>query len=189
MIEGFFFGGSTPEGFSTQIAEHIGGREYYTYILKGGPGTGKSRMMKRIAERFGETERVTRFYCPADPDSLDAVMLHESKVIVVDGTPPHVFEPRFPGVCQEIVDLGRCWDKAVLRENREKIIEAGELNRSMMAAAADYCRALGRICDDTRARAGGFADRQRIEEAAKRFCGDLVKDREGRVGRGKGIIR
>ena len=39
MIERFFFGGITPKGFSTQLTQMISGKEYYTYILKGGPGT------------------------------------------------------------------------------------------------------------------------------------------------------
>ena len=189
MIENFFYGGVTPDGYATQLAQLINGKEYYTYILKGGPGTGKSRMMEKIAKRYEETENVTCFYCSADPDSLDAVMLHTSKVIVVDGTPPHVSEPRFPGVCQEIVDLGQYWDKAVLKENREKIIRASELNKSMLAGAANYNRALGLIVDDTYACAEGFADRKRIEEAARSFCERLFQDRERKAGRGKQTLR
>lgn len=188
MIHNFFFGGVTPNGFSTQIAQIINGKEYYTYILKGGPGTGKSRMMKTIAERCAKDEDVTCYYCSADPDSLDAVMMHTSKVLVVDGTPPHVSEPRFPGVCQEIVALGQYWDKAVLQGNREKIIKATELNKSMMAGAANYSRALGLICDDTYACAEGFADRKRIEEAAWGFCEGLFENLERRNGRGRQSI-
>ena len=189
MINNFFFGGITPSGFSTQLAQIINGKEYYTYILKGGPGTGKSRMMKKIAERFAKDEDVTCFYCSADPDSLDAVMMHTSKVLVVDGTPPHVSEPRFPGLCQEIVALGQYWDKSILEENREKIIKATELNKSMLASASNYNKALGLICDDTYTCAEGFADRKRIEEAARSFCESLFENLEKRTGRGIQSIR
>ena len=189
MMEHFFFGGVTPNGFSTQLTQLINSKEYYTYILKGGPGTGKSQMMKKIAERFSKKENVTCFYCSSDPESLDAVMLHTSKVIIVDGTPPHVSEPRFPGVCQEIVDLGQCWDKAVLKENRERIIKANELNKSMMAAAENYNKALGLICDDTYTCAERFVDKRRIEEAAQGLCDNLFKNRETRTSRGRQAIR
>ena len=189
MIEEFFFGGVTPNGFSTQLTQVINGKEYYTYILKGGPGTGKSQMMKRIAARFENRENVSCFYCSSDPDSLDAVMLHASKVIVVDGTPPHVSEPRFPGVCQEIVHLGQCWNKAVLKENGDKIIKATELNKSLMAGATNYNKALGLICDDTYACAERLADRRRIEEAAQRFCDTLCENRERKTSGGKQTIR
>ena len=189
MIDRFFFGGVTPNGFSTQLMPSITGKEYYTYILKGGPGTGKSQMMKRIAERFARSEDVTCFYCSSDPDSLDAVMMHASKAIIVDGTPPHVSEPRFPGVCQEIVNLGQYWDKSVLQENSELIIKASELNKSMMASVASYNKALGLICDDTYACAEGCADGQRIEGAARSLCDDLLQNHERRTGRGKQAIR
>ena len=189
MTEKYFFGGVTPNGFSTQLSEIISSKEYYTYILKGGPGTGKSQMMKKAAERFAENEDVTCFYCSSDPDSLDAVMMHTSKVIIVDGTPPHVSEPRFPGVCQEIVDLGKYWDKAVLNENRESIIKATELNKSMLAGAANYCKALGLICDDTYTCAKAFADRRSIEEAVRSFCGSLPVNPDRKNGRGEQIIR
>ena len=189
MINSFFFGGVAPGGFSTQLTQIINGKEYYTYILKGGPGTGKSQMMKKIADRFAKDEDVTCFYCSADPDSLDAVMMHTSKVLVVDGTPPHVSEPRFPGVCQEIVGLGQYWDKAVLEKNREKIIKATELNKSMMAGASNYNKALGLICDDTYTCAEGFADRKRIEEAACSFCDSLFENLERKTGRGRQSIR
>ena len=188
-MEKYFFGGVTPEGFSTELTKVAGSKEYYTYILKGGPGTGKSRMMKKIAGRFEKDEKVTCFYCSSNPDSLDAVLMHESKVIVVDGTPPHVFEPQLPGICQEIVDLGQFWDKAILEENRERIIEASELNRSLMAGAASYCKALGMICDDTYSCGERSADRKMIAEAASCLCDSLLKNHERKKSRGEQIKR
>ena len=116
-------------------------------------------------------------------------MMHTSKVLVVDGTLPHVSEPRFPSVCQEIVGLGQYWDKAVLEKNREKIIKATELNKSMMAGASNYNKALGLICDDTYTCAEGFADRKRIEEAAWSFCDSLFENLERKTGRGRQSIR
>lgn len=189
MMEKYFFGGVTPNGFSTQLTPIINGKEFYTYILKGGPGTGKSQMMKKIAERFAKSENVTCFYCSSDPDSLDAVMLHSSKVIVVDGTPPHVSEPRFPGVCQEIVDLGKFWDMAFLKKNRVKIIEAIELNSSIMAGAANHNKALGLICDDTYLCAERFVDRQRIEEAARNLFETLLTKHDRKIPIGRKTIR
>ena len=189
MTERFFFGGMAPSGFSTQFRQIAGSKEYYTYILKGGPGTGKSQMMKKIAERFADSENVARFYCSSDPDSLDAVMLHSSKVVVLDGTPPHVFEPQFPGIHQEIVDLGQCWDKAALGENGEAIVKTSELYKSTMSGAVAYSKALGLICDDTYACAERFVDKQGIEEAARVLCENLFENRERRTSCGKRTIR
>ena len=189
MINTFFFGGAAPTGYSTQLAPIICGKEYYTYILKGGPGTGKSQLMKKIAERFAKREQVTAFCCSFDPDSLDAVMLHSSRVVIVDGTPPHLQEPVFPGVCQEIVDLGMYWDKAVLQDKREKILEASERYRSIMTGAASQNKALGLLCDDVYLCAEGLVDRKKIEEAARSFCDRLLNKTDRREGRGKQTIR
>lgn len=40
MIESFF-GGVTPNGFSTQLTQMVNGKEYYTYIPKGWPRNGE----------------------------------------------------------------------------------------------------------------------------------------------------
>lgn len=69
----------TQNGFSTEFGKIMADKEYFTFILKGGAGTGKSSLMKKIAAEFEPTEDVTRFYCSSDPASLDAIVLHTSK--------------------------------------------------------------------------------------------------------------
>ena len=71
MAEKFFLGGVTPSGFSTQLTELVCSRQYFTYILKGGAGTGKSSLMNRIfpelkletneiSEKLGRGKHTTR---------------------------------------------------------------------------------------------------------------------------------
>ena len=187
MAEKFFLGGVTPSGFSTQLTELVCSRQYFTYILKGGAGTGKSSLMKKLADRFEQTENVTRYYCSSDPDSLDAVVLHSSKAVIVDGTAPHVFDPKYPGVCQKIVDLGFYWNDAMLKADREKIIAACRLNKSLMSSAANCNKALGNICTDIYSCAGEFLDEHKLESFAERFCRKLFGRSRG--NRGKQSIR
>ncbi len=177
----------SPNGFSTQLSEYVNSKTYFTYILKGGAGTGKSSLMKKIADRYEEKENVTRYYCSSDPDSLDAAVLHSSKTVIVDGTAPHVFDPAFPGACQKIVNLGYYWNDAMLRENKERIIRASEQNRSLMSAAAEYSAALGRICTDTLHCAQSSIDRSKLEGFAQRLCKKLFGKKHGQ--RGKRSIR
>ena len=49
MNNTFFLGSSGTSGFKTDFGKIINKPGYYTYILKGGPGTGKSTLMKKIA--------------------------------------------------------------------------------------------------------------------------------------------
>ena len=86
----YFLGGNTPTGFYSlyhQLSEPE--RLRALYIIKGGPGSGKSTLMRRVerhAQAAGlETEQVL---CSGDPDSLDAVMIPGLGAALVDGTAP-----------------------------------------------------------------------------------------------------
>ncbi len=117
------------------------------YILKGGPGTGKSRFMRDAAERatsLGMT--VERYNCSSDPDSLDAVVLG-GKYAILDGTPPHSVEPSLPGAREEIVNLGAFWDAKKLGESREKIKELSEGKSESYARAYKYLSAYKNVRD------------------------------------------
>ena len=59
MSEKYFLGSMTPGGFVTQFGEYVNSDSFYTYVLKGAAGTGKSSLMKKIADRFEESENVT----------------------------------------------------------------------------------------------------------------------------------
>ena len=76
-------------------------------------GTGKSTLLKKIAKEFCEIDDVCIYYCSSDPNSLDAVILKKAKVIIVDGTAPHTFDPVYPGVSQiiRITSYNVCYTK------------------------------------------------------------------------------
>ena len=91
----YFLGANSPAGFYS-LYDHLLPPEQARaiYILKGGPGCGKSTLMRKIgvwAEEAGlETEYIL---CSGDPDSLDALILPSKAVAIVDGTAPHVVVP------------------------------------------------------------------------------------------------
>jgi uncharacterized NAD-dependent epimerase/dehydratase family protein len=96
MIKGrirhMFPGGNTSRGFFS----------YYDYILKqedaarifvikGGPGVGKSTFMKKIAmEMVDRGYDVEFMHCSSDNNSLDGVVIPAVRVAFLDGTAPHV---------------------------------------------------------------------------------------------------
>lgn len=51
------------------------------------------------------------FYCSSDTDSLDGIASPSLKVAAIDGTAPHVIEPDYPGVYDEIINLEDFWDE------------------------------------------------------------------------------
>ncbi|MBR1739539.1 MAG: ATPase [Ruminococcus sp.] len=182
MAEKYFLGAMTRGGFSTEFGRIIGQEGYYTYILKGGPGTGKSSLMRRVAEHFEEEENVVRFFCSSDPESLDAVVLEGHKAIIVDGTSPHVFDPVYPGCSQRIVDLGENWDGQKLQENAEGIKAFTDKNRSLHERVKRYQTALSSVCGDTFSLAAGCVDEKKLGAFLQRFYKKIL----GKKGSGSG---
>ena len=96
----YYLGANAPTGFYSlysQLIDPEGARD--VRILKGGPGCGKSTLMRQVGaamEAAGLTVEYIR--CSGDPDSLDAVVVPALGAAVVDGTAPHVVEPRYPGL-------------------------------------------------------------------------------------------
>ena len=118
-----FLGANTPHGFVSLFDElYDPYKDHNLHIIKGGPGCGKSTLMKKIAataEAHGfDTERV---HCSSDPSSLDAVAVPALSLFVCDGTAPHVVEPRFPGACENIINLGAYWDEKKLHDTADEI--------------------------------------------------------------------
>ena len=126
----YFYASNTSQGFiSCFDSLYEKTPEMKMYILKGGPGTGKSSLMKKfvsVAERFDED--VILVPCSSDPDSLDAVIIPNKKICIADGTSPHILEPKFPGVVEEIINLGDCWDSKKLKANGREIIKLTKSN-------------------------------------------------------------
>ena len=88
----FFLGANTPQGFVSrfeQLSDADAG--WRTFVIKGGPGCGKSSMMKKIAEKLMESQNnIELIHCSSDADSLDGVIIPGLKVSIADGTMPHV---------------------------------------------------------------------------------------------------
>lgn len=112
----YFLGANSPTGFYSLYPELIQPERARTiYILKGGPGCGKSTLMRRVGARMEEEGLDTEYIlCSGDPDSLDALLLPQLGVALVDGTAPHVVEPKYPGVVDRYVNMGDCYEQGGL---------------------------------------------------------------------------
>ena len=89
----FFLGANSSDGFVSRFesAYSPDGR-WRCYIIKGGPGTGKSTFIRRIISAMAEQgEKIEIIPCSSDPSSLDAAIFPDKKIAVFDGTAPHVW--------------------------------------------------------------------------------------------------
>lgn len=149
----YFAASNTERGFLSYFSEIFRERAERCYIIKGGPGTGKSRLMREMGEA-AETEGygVEYYYCSSDPDSLDGIFAERGvdSFAVLDGTAPHSEDLVSPGCVDNIIDLGRFWDPRILREKRREIGALGEKKKEAYCSAYRALSAYGafmRIAD------------------------------------------
>ena len=116
-----------------------------TYILKGGPGTGKSSFMKKVGEYFSKKGfTIEYFFCSSDSDSLDGVRIVEKNVAIVDGTAPHVTEATIPGVKEKIVNLGS-FINGKIKKHKDTIEDLLAKKSACFSVAYAYLKTLGEL--------------------------------------------
>lgn len=144
----YFAGGNTARGFYSLFDSNLEDLDRI-FILKGGPGTGKSTLMKSVGNEWFEKGYDIEFlHCSSDPDSVDGVIIPTLKFGIVDGTAPHVIEPKLPGAVEEYVNLGEAWDSKGLASRKEEIKDLSrQVSESFQNAYQTYAEAL-RVHDE-----------------------------------------
>lgn len=124
MKEKYFAASNSSEGFCSYYDEVFNPEKLYKiYVIKGGSGTGKAFFMKEIAKAAELNGFSVRYiYCSSDAQSLDGIIINEQKMAVLDGTAPHVYEPKYIGAVEVFVNLAEFLDERILTASR-KIIE------------------------------------------------------------------
>lgn len=173
-----FLAANSAKGFVSYFKECYSADDgWKAYIIKGGPGTGKSSMMKSLAAYFADKgEGVELCACSSDPDSLDAVIFFDRKVVIMDGTSPHTVDPSFPGVCETIVNLSDCWDDAKLQEGREEILKLTRENKAHHARASRYITAAGTLLSDINKTASQFVNTEKTAAYAQKLANRLISE-------------
>lgn len=147
MNRDYFLGGNTSRGFFSYYDYLADGSEINKiYIIKGGPGTGKSTTMKRVA-KWGEDKGfdVDYIHCSSDPGSLDGVVIKQAGVAMVDGTSPHTVDPKNAGAVETILNMGEFWDEAAIMANKSEIMRCNREISSYFRKAYNFLEAAGSI--------------------------------------------
>ena len=134
-MSSYFAAANSDRGFVSRFDRIFGGVSRL-YVILGGPGTGKShllRMLGRAAEDKGYA--CEYFYCSSDPSSLDGVLIPELDCAMIDGTAPHTWEMKCPGVIEQIINLGEFWDADRLTAVKDEVLRLAALKKSDYTAA------------------------------------------------------
>lgn len=177
----FFLGANSKAGYCSLFGEIYNPFEKGEHIiLKGGPGTGKSTLMKKIASKAeGKGYFTERDYCSADPSSLDAVIIPEINFSIYDGTAPHTFDPKMPGISEHIVDLGVAWNRKRLQKSINEIGQLMKDNSLQHKRVADYLSVAAQIERESASLCLSFTDDEKLRRFADRLAARTIPKRKG----------
>lgn len=163
----FYLGALGPHGFCGYFDRLCQEPDRQMYLIKSGPGCGKSTMMRKIAE--ASPLPVQRIHCSSDPDSLDGVILEKPRAAVVDATPPHALEPACPGAQERVVSLYHTMNVAALTENRGQILRLSMRCKALQERAGSYIAGAAKLLADSRATAAWSTDTAKAAAFASRL--------------------
>lgn len=158
MIRKYFLGANTGGGFYSLYGDFCAGADDFLTVIKGGPGGGKSGVLRRIgagAEKAGLD--VEYILCSGDPASLDGVYVPALRRGWVDGTAPHTLDPACFGATGAYLDLGAYCRADATYKMRGELLDLTERYRALYDEAYAYLRAAAAI--DPRLKAPGAAER------------------------------
>lgn len=120
-MERYFLGSNTAYGFRGKYEDELRDKSK-VILLKGGPGTGKSSLLKRLyGEARGRGMDSELWYCSGDPASLDGVYIKELDAAIVDATAPHASGADLPKMKDYIFDLAQSLSQEKLAPHRAEI--------------------------------------------------------------------
>lgn len=167
----YFLGGIGPTGYAGFFDSLIDNDSpLRAYLIKGGPGCGKSSLMRRIAERaLHAGHDIEQIRCAGDPDSIDGVICPTLGFIILDGTAPHVLEPTIPVAKQAVISLYCCIDSRRIAAEIGQLRPLFDQNAQYAARAKRFITAAGSLHYDVTRTAAAALNSQKVT----RYAGNL----------------
>ncbi len=139
------------------------------YIIKGGPGTGKNSLMRKIGRDAQLSGRsVEWYYCSSDTNSLDGVVI-DGSLAIFDGTAPHSYDTVLAGAVDSIINLGEYWNGELLSSHRDEIAALTAKKARAYANAYGYLSAAGELCRTADSVILTCVDYEKLRAAAARL--------------------
>lgn len=186
-VRHLFPGGNTSLGFFSYYDNIITQEEAdKIFIIKGGPGVGKSTFMKRMGEKMQDMGYdVEYLHCSSDNNSLDGIMIPKLKIAFIDGTSPHIVDPKSPGAVDEILNFGEFWDEEGIRAHKDEIIQVNKEISYIFSRAYKYLKAAYTVYEGSAAIYSEALNKGEINKLTAKLINDLldgkgISDEEGK---------
>ncbi len=150
MNSSYFASANGYNGFTSLFNEKFNSKNLdKVFILKGGPGTGKSTFINKILSKSTEyAHNAERYFCSSDVKSLDGAIIdiNDKKIAIIDGTAPHERDTTYVGAIDELVNLGESLHIPSISSYKERIIHLVDLKSDAYKNAYRYLKVAGE-CD------------------------------------------
>ena len=148
----YFASANTFKGFKSNFKKVFNPEKFERiYIIKGGPGTGKSSLMKRVGQDFlSQNCQITRYFCSSDSSSLDGIVIENGnkKIAIIDGTSPHMTDPEIPGACEKIINLADALNYTALLKRKTELLDLNKKKKANYEKAYKHLCTAGVIYDN-----------------------------------------
>ena len=139
-MDRYYLGSNTYKGFYGLYEEAIAPLDR-VFLLKGGPGTGKSSLMKKVMkEGLNRGYSVECWHCSGDPNSLDGVLLKDLGTAVIDATAPHAVEPKIPVAKEVIINLLDCVRRDKIKDYRTHLEKLANDKKECFVRAYEHLK-------------------------------------------------
>lgn len=174
-IKEYFAASNTSDGFISYFDRIFDPSSLSDlYIIKGGPGTGKSSMMRRVADAAEKKGyEVVYYYCSSDPLSLDGILIPEISFGMMDGTAPHMTDPIYPGAYDTVFDFYPYFNIKRLKERREDIKALTDKNKLLHKRSSSYRRFAGSAEKEIMSLIESCIDAQKLSAAVNRAVSSI----------------
>lgn len=155
------------------------------FLLKGGPGVGKSTFMENIGRELLQRGVDVEYHCSSvDTESLDGIVIPQLNIACIDGTEPHAVDPKNPGAVDEIVHLGEYWNEAGMVARREEILQANREISRLHRRAYRYLAAAKLFLDEVEDyyRENNALDMAGLHRKALELIGEIFQNRVSTYG-------
>ncbi len=180
-----FAASNSGKGFKSYYGEVFGGEEItHRYLIKGGPGTGKSTLMREIAQAAeADGNCVEFYYCSSDSSSLDGIVINKN-VVLLDATAPHATEPELAGARDELVNLGELWNAEGLHAKATEIKELSRKKSECYRRAYRFLAGAEAVDKNMRELGEKYTNKEKLVRAAARIMKRYKSDGDYRYSVG-----
>jgi hypothetical protein len=142
--------------------------------------------MKAIAKEFVELGcDVELHHCSSDNNSLDGVVIKQAKVALLDGTAPHVVDPKNPGAVDEILNFGDFWNVEGFKVERDTILSINKEVKELFNSSYHYLMGAKEMQDDIEIAAEEAVDKAKFNNLVLGLKAELTDGLEAVEKAGK----